>query len=305
VSPASAAETGGRAHASAPRGFEAWTRLALALAALVVLLHVVHGSRPGGLFAIRLYQLGPIALGLASALLLVLGIAWCLLRPPPLQRGRLSGLLALAAALWLCSYPLPYPSSHADHPSAVPFRLPFRGEWTTRWGGDRRSANALVLTPGSRYGFEFVPGEGAPRAVLAPAAGQVVAVDAPPGDEGEERGAGRRVVLAVAEGEYLVLAGLGAGALRVAPGQRVAAGEPLGELADGATAALRVFLQDAPERGRGEGIPMEFHGYVADGFAIEAGTPLGPVPGRPAGSRVWMPAGAEGDPEAPSPGVSR
>ncbi len=234
--------------ADEPRGYEPWAWPAFALGGATALLVLYLGLRPGGRGPILAYTFGPLVLGVASALSLVAALAWCLARRPLLQRGRVKPLAVLAVSLWVCSFPVAYPSSHEGHPSAVRFRLPFDGEWRVHWGGDKREQNVLVLNPSRRFGFVFAH---APTALVrAPAPGRVVATD-------------RALVLAVAQDEFLVVEGLAPETLRVAVGTDVGAGEPLGEL--GVEGLLGIHLEDAPRPGTGEGIPLLFHGYRADG----------------------------------------
>jgi len=235
------------------RSFEPWAWCAFALAGAALGLSVYLGLRPGGRGPVLAFTWGPLALGAAAALLLIGALAWALVRRPVLQRRRATPLAILAATLWFCSFPIAYPSSHEGHPSRVRFRLPFEGEWRVRWGGEERADNVLVLNPSRCFGFVF---DGAPpdASVVAPCPGRVRAVSP--------------LVLEVAPREYLVLEGLGT--LDVAEGARVEPGDRLGALA---RAELTVHLEDAPRPGTGEGIPLLFRGFRADGRAVERGVP--------------------------------
>lgn len=276
--------------------FEPWAWVAFALLAACAGLLVFLGLRPGA-SAVRLYLFGPPLLGLAAALVFAGAVVWSSMRRPVLSRRRVWPFGALMVVVWFASFPLPYPSSHERNPSTVPFRLPVEGDWRVRWGGDRRETNVLVLSPARRFGFDLVAAGdtealGAP--VLAPAAGRVVAVRDGLSDGawlagGESDPFGNRVVIEVAEGEFLVLASLQEGSVAVAPGDEVEAGERLARVghsaASGATPEphLMVHLQDTADPGWGEGIPMRFRNYFADGVAIDSGVPRG---GGRAGQRV-------------------
>jgi hypothetical protein len=292
-------------------GREAWVLLAYLAGGATAALFLYLGVRPGGPGPLWAYTTGRTALFLVAAALLLFGLGWSLLRRPVLQRGRLGAFGALAAAVWVTAYPLAYPSSHEGHPSAVRFRLPFDGAWTVRWGGSRGEENALVLQPDRRFGFDFVvcdadgqsdDGQGSlcrGRAVLAPAAGRVEAVhdgepDAPFGGfpEGAEP-YGNHVVLEVAAGEHLFLTGLERGSLRVAAGERIEAGAPIGRVGFSARSAvtpeahLGLHLQDSPEPRRGECIPLVFRDYRTPAGVVESGVPRGGFRGgRHVGERV-------------------
>jgi murein DD-endopeptidase MepM/ murein hydrolase activator NlpD len=105
---------------------------------------------------------------------------------------------------------------------------------------------------------------------------------------------GNHVVLRVAPEQYVFLAHLMRGSVRVRPGQRVARGEPLGRVGSSGFSAvtpephLALHLQDSPVPRRGEAVPWSFCGYAADGEPRERGLPSGGVTrdGRLVGQRV-------------------
>jgi hypothetical protein len=259
-------------------GFEPWAWAAFALVGLTVALFLFLGARPGGAAPVLAYRFGLLAAGWASAVGMLIGIAWCLRRRPVLQRGRAWPLAALAASLWFCSLPLAYPSSHEGKYSTTRFRLPFEGSARVRFGGERVAANPLLFDPERRFGLAF-EGEGEALRVCAPAAGELLArVD------GRE---GVGLVLRTGEREFCVLEGLAPEAGGLAPGARVAAGTPLGR----APGVLTMHLKDRPEPGRGEGIPLRFFGYLADGRAAESGVPVPPQSVRAPAAEVAPAAG--------------
>lgn len=279
--------------------FEPWAWLAFALGALGLGLFVALGSRPGGTLGIWLYLRGTAWLFLGSGLLLAFALVWAVLHRPILARRRLVPLLVLGLCVWGSSLPFPYPSSHEGHWSTVDFRLPFEGSWRVLWGGERRSQNALVFSPARRFGFEFLPLERAtPPPVLAPCDGRVAGLEgARPDGAAERTPFGNHVVLEVAPEAYLVLANLRAGSLTVRIGERVLAGDVLGALGDSSAASWRdapqlmVHLQDAPEPGRGEGIPMRFGGYETVGGGAADGVPRGGMGRQGPSGEVVRPAG--------------
>ena len=243
-------------------GFEPWAWLAFAIAAATAALYLLLGLRPGGSAPVFAYRYGLLGLGWAAAVVMLVALLWCLRRRPVLQRGRAWPLATLAASLWFCSLPIAYPSSHEGKFSATRFRLPFEGAARVRYGGAERARNHLLFDPARRFGTIFEKGVAGALPVLSPAAGTLVSRT--PGRSGEI------VVLATGTGEFCVLDGLEVQDVDLVPGASVAAGAPLGR----AAGLLAVHLQDQPEPGRGEGIPMRYWNYRADGREAESGVPI-------------------------------
>ena len=248
--------------AAARARFEPWAWIAFGLVAATAGLFLLLGLRTGGPAPVLAYRYGLLALGWASAVGMLIALLWCLRRRPVLQRGRAWALSALAANLWFCSLPIAYPSSHEGKFSPTRFRLPFEGAAQVRVGGAERAKNYLLFDPARRFGTIFEK-SGGPLEVVAPASASLVA---------RSRGRfGEVLVLATGAGEYCVLDGLEVeGAL--AQGSHVEGGAPLGK----ASGCLSVHLQDQPEPGCGEGIPMRFWSYRADGREAESGVPMPP-----------------------------
>ena len=306
--------------APSPAWRDPWVWIGGGWLGLVLLAYLYLGTRPGGRGPIRVYHEGRALLALGAAFALALGAAWCVWRRPFRQGRRLRGLGSLALAIGLAQWPLPYPTSREQRPSALAFRLPVEGEWRTVHGGEGREANLYsVLTHDRRYALVLVrEANGSTRraeasaatfrpqdflawgsSVLAPAAGRVVAVrdgladaDSPAGRPADPP-FGNRVVIEVAPGEFLFLCNLAPGSVTVRTGDEVAAGQVIGRVGfsgrPGLTREPHVALHLAtrPEDGWGEAIPWHFADYEADGRRIERGMPRGGLrAGRPVGERV-------------------
>lgn len=273
-------------------GYEPWARIAFALGALVLGVLVVIGSRPGGTIGVGAYLYGPPIAGAASALLLCGGLLWSLVRRPVLQRKRIVPFLVLATAIWISSFPFVYPSSHERDASRLRLRLPFEGIWITRHGGDTREANAFVLIPSRRFGFEFVRADGEGRAVssrgeivLAPAAGRVVSVVDGLKDGTAERSAaralGNQVVLEVGARRFLFLGNLESGSIGVRVGDEVEADQYLARVGASAIAlpglepGVCVHVQDSIDPLWAEGVPVLFVEYLAGDRLVTEGVPQG------------------------------
>lgn len=245
-------------------GFEPWARGAFALGGGTAGLYLYLGLRPGGAAPILAYRYGLLFLGWASAVGMLAGMLWSLRRRPVLQRRRAWALSVLGATLWFCSLPLPYPSSHEGKFSPTRYRLPFEGKARVRYGGEHKAWNPLLFDPARRFGTGFERTGDEPLVVLSPGAGTVRTL-------GRGRG-GEFVVLEIAEREFCVVEGLDEGSIGLAPGATVVPGAALGC----ASGTLFVHLQDEPEEGHGEGIPMRYWGYSVDGRLAESGVPIPP-----------------------------
>lgn len=255
---------------SAAPGYEPWAWPAFAIGLCTGALLVYLGWKPGGELPVIVYRWGPLLVGALAAIGLFLALLFCWRRRPVLQRGRVVPLSVLAASLWVCSLPIAYPSSHEGKFSTVHFGLPVEGRARVRSGGEDPATNRLVFDPSRRYGVVFEPLEDEPRSALAPAAGKVVEV-----------GAGRLgavLVLAVGAAEFCVLEGLESSSIQLAVGADVSAGDTLGRV----PGLLVMSLQDGPELGRWEGIPMRFWDYVVDGRPAASGSPVPPQVVEPA-----------------------
>jgi hypothetical protein len=254
------------------------------------------------------FQWGGLAVATLALFGLVAALVHCGLRRPFVQPGRVVALLALSGSVAVATLPFPYPTSHTQ-PSRVEFRLPVEGDWIVRWGGEHPRENVLVILPARCRGFDLERVEDGrtrrpessaagpaladwyafDQPVLAPAAGEVVRVhgserDRLPGTPwtGTEP-AGNHVVVRVAPGEYLFLANLREGSVAVSVGDRVAQGSPIARVGNSGASRvspnphLAIHLQDTPDPGLGEGIPMRFSDYRTGARAVERGLPTGGV----------------------------
>jgi murein DD-endopeptidase MepM/ murein hydrolase activator NlpD len=296
---------------------ELWVRGADVILIAFIALILYLGSRPGGDGPVLAYRYGQSTLGLLALLVLIFGAIACFRKPPLKRKGRLRALVAASLVIGIGMNSFPYPSSRESEPSAVRFELPVEGEWRVYWGGegndanryagwfaDRRWALALVREvdgkrhsgDGSQASDYFAHGQ----AVLAPAAGRVVAVvdgepDRLPGTRGSAKEPfGNHLVLEVAPGEYVFLCHLLAGSFEVRELDSVEVGRPLARVGNSGLSTvvpephLALHLQTTARAGLGEAIPWRFHDYLSGGRPVEKGLPSGGVgsQGRLIGERV-------------------
>lgn len=194
----------------------------------------------------------------------------------------------------------PAPSEYEDYETRADMRLPFRGTWTVAWGGRTLEDNYHAAYPDQRYAYDFVVredgsthrGEGEAngdyrcfgRPVVAPADGTVVAAvdgvrDQAPGEMNPDAPLGNHVILDHGNDEVSFLAHLKSGSLAVEAGQRVEAGDAIGACGNSGNSSephLHHHLQrDATFHGgrAGEGLPIQYQDYVADGQLATRGEP--------------------------------
>lgn len=190
------------------------------------------------------------------------------------------------------------PSPHMDYRTKARLRLPFEGPWYVVWGGRSIEQNYHAASPGQRFAYDLVKridgrshrGDGSVpedyycwnAKILAPADGAVLeAVDGLPdqaiGARDTQHIAGNHVMLDLGNGEYALLAHLRRGSVAVKAGEAVAAGDEIGRCGNSGNSSephLHFHLQDAPEFGRGNGLPAFFEHYVVDGSPVTRGEPV-------------------------------
>lgn len=275
-----------------PAPFEVWTLLAYVIGALFAGLLVYLGLRPGGMGPIYAWGVGRDLVNLCALAMLCTGAIWSFLHRPVFRPGRRLPFLILVLVVGIGAYPIPYPTSHEGHPSTICFRLPFEGEWTVFWGGEKKEDNLLaVYTADRRFGLDFVVAgeEATGKDVLAPADGVVVAAvdglpDLDPGViDRKVEPSGNRVVIQVADRQFVFLCHLQKDSIRVETGQEVKAGDPIGRAGTSGWSKvtprphLAIHLQDTAVPGKGEAIPWHFCDYTADGVRVEKGVPTGGI----------------------------
>jgi hypothetical protein len=192
----------------------------------------------------------------------------------------------------------PAASNHLEYETRSAMRLPFDGEWTVVWGGRTIEQNYHAAYSDQRFAYDILVteadrthrGDGRSnedyfcfgRRILAPAAGTVVEArdgipDNVPGELHESVPPGNHVIIDHGAGEHTIIAHLRNGTVRVSAGERVAAGDPLGECGNSGRSSephLHFHMQTTPVFGRGEGLPVQFLDYIANGEPVARGEPV-------------------------------
>ena len=276
-----------------------WVRAVPAVVVVHALGLLVLYARPGRL-ALWVWYLGPILVAVVTIVLLVGSLRSARRWRHGANRWHVSGYLALILVVLTLPVYDPYPSSHDEQPSRVPFRVPFDELVTVAWGGATTEVNYHAFLPDQRWAYDLVVtrdgstfrGAGTDLRdyysygllVLAPAAAVVFAAhDGEPdvalrGWRWGMAGLGNYVGLEVAPAEYLFIGHLQPGSVQVAVGDRVTAGQLLGRVGNSGNSSgphVHLHLQDTRRRYLGEGVPFYFHRYRHDGRVIERGMPEG------------------------------
>lgn len=286
------------------RRLEWWIYAALVLALVQVASFLVPQMRRGGPLAIICWLFGMGLWPYAAALLLLISAFWSLWRRPFWSRSHRFGFLILLTTILSTFAFRIYPSPHDGSPSNVAFRLPLDGPVTVGWGGGEPSVNYHVSVPAQRWAYDLLVtrqgkthrDEGKILAdyycydmpVLAPATGTVRTVAAK--DDDQQPGTikrfrhpgGNHVVIEVAPREYLFVCHMKPGSVKVKPGDAVTSGQEIGRAGNSGNTSephVHVHLQDTPDIMIGEGIPLEFSHYKADGKHVERGIPHGGIEG--------------------------
>ncbi|HEX8395514.1 MAG TPA: M23 family metallopeptidase [Longimicrobium sp.] len=190
------------------------------------------------------------------------------------------------------------PSRFMDYQPRTPLRLPFDGEWYVFWGGRTLEQNYHAMTSDQRFAYDLVirrdgsshSGDGSAleqyycygQPILAPGDGTVATVvdglpDQRIGSMDRANPAGNHVIIDHGNSEFSLLAHLRPGSVAVRAGDRVRAGQKLGECGNSGNTSephLHYHLQNGPVFGRAEGLPAIFRGYTANGQRVEQGEPV-------------------------------
>lgn len=201
------------------------------------------------------------------------------------------------AGFYLQPAPVAAESRFLDYQTKAKLRLPFDGDWFVVWGGHDIETNYHAADRVQRFALDLLvlkdgaTHEGDPakpenyycwdRPILAPADGMVVtAIDGLPdedvGLDNPEAPAGNHVVLDLGNGEYAFLAHLRKDSVKVKPGDQVRSGQELGRCGNSSAMVphLHFHLQTTPDLHDGEGLPVFFENYVADGKPVARGEPM-------------------------------
>lgn len=189
------------------------------------------------------------------------------------------------------------PSSSLGYKDKASLRLPFKGDWLVLGGGRSSIQNQHAVSVDQRFAYDITAikngktfsGNGSRpgqhycfgRPIYAPGAGTIV--EAKDGIPDNMIGApfasppeGNHVIIDHGNSEYSVLAHLKLGSVKVKAGDKVKSDTMIGRCGNSGNAEtphLHIHLQNTPILFNGEGLPMQFHDYLADKKLVSSGEP--------------------------------
>ncbi|HTV69950.1 MAG TPA: M23 family metallopeptidase [Rhizobiaceae bacterium] len=188
-------------------------------------------------------------------------------------------------------------SRFMDYQTKANLSLPFEGEWMVVWGGREIGENYHAVDRAQRLALDVLmingstsfTGDGKKpedylcwdKPIIAPADGTVVSIvenlpDQQIGKTDPANPAGNHVVLDLGGGEFVFLAHLREGSVTVEPGDTVVGGGEIGRCGNSGNTTephLHIHMQTTADLATGEGLPMQFQDYVANGKPVEKGEP--------------------------------
>lgn len=282
--------------------WEAWVWTAAGLFVSAAIIWIVAYARLG-YYSVYAYGVGIPLTSFMAVPIILWGLIKTMLNPPIFRASRSIGFVGLFTVAFFANSPMfTAPVSTEDWRSEHDYRLPFDGEWYTIAGGDELEQNYMVTSPAMRFGYAFTKlgPDGARfegddelelssyhcygQPVLAPTAATVFdrydsQKDNVPGKQSEQNLLGNYVILEVDDEEFLVVAQLKEDSIPLEKGDRVEAGQKIGECGNSGAAThpgLLVYLvKDARKLVLTEGLPLEFSNYEVDGKRVVQGVPEG------------------------------
>lgn len=283
-----------------------WFYASVLLVLAYILLHLVLFF---GDPAIRplLYMVGVLLLAVLAVLFWIIALIHSLLKRPFLNPWRVIGMLLLVFIPLVYALKSDtggflvrtYPSSYADHKSAVSFRLPLEDSISVAWGGDQISQNYHAAYADQRWAYDFFilrdgqsfDGDSTQltsyfcygKPILSPAAGKVVLVtdslpDMPIGVTNVLSPCGNHIVVQVAPKEFLFMCHLKPGSVRVQAGDSIRQGAMLAQIGNSGNTSephLHIHLQNNKHDLFGEGVPLFFDHYFSGKRFVRRGMPTG------------------------------
>lgn len=278
------------------------------LSVITLFYHLLFLFGIEGTWRLIVYYFAPFFIAIIAVIFFIVGVIRSIRKKPYLGAYRLIGLLGLLffplsyfyRADYAGTFFNAYPSSHDGKISEVKFEIPIDTTLTVAWGGKSLNENYHVTEPDQRWAYDlFVMRDGFSfkgdstnlanyfcygLPIIAPADGKIMeVVDTMPdmaiGDLSEESYPnGNYIVLKVAENEYLLLCHLKPNSIKVKVGEFVKQGKEIASVGNsGHTSEPHLHIQLQDDISYGEGIPLYFYNYIANGKLVPKGIPTGGI----------------------------
>lgn len=269
------------------------------LLTLTLIFYIIVQSRPGSL-GVVIFYLGPLLVVLLTVILLIIGIIYSIIKRPFFSVKRIAGFTGLVSICFSGFLYNKYPSSYDNRPSRIAFRIPTDSALSVAWGGGIEEENYHVVSPSQCWAYDLMVIKNGQTyngdeevlenyfcyglTLRSPAAGTVIAaVDKFPNvkiaDLSEtDHPTGNHIVLQVAEKEFLFMAHLKPGSVKVKAGEVVKQGQEIAAIGNSGHTSephLHMHLQNTSNLVFGEGIPLYFAHYLSNNKYVERGLPRG------------------------------
>lgn len=190
-------------------------------------------------------------------------------------------------------------TKYADYKNKATLAWPLRGPWMVYQGGRSTYDNYHAAYSDERFAYDIVAAKegkiyagnadkaedffGFGQPVFAPAGGTIASAVDQYDDNPIMKASstspkqGNAVVIDHGNGEFSMLAHLKRGSVKVKAGDKVQAGQEIAQCGNSGNSPfphLHYHLQTTPDWFKGEGLPVQFHDYTADGKPVASGEPV-------------------------------
>jgi hypothetical protein len=199
---------------------------------------------------------------------------------------------------FIISIPQEAASKYLDYKTKTDLILPFEDEWFVYWGGRTITENYHAAYSDQRFAYDFLQtidrkthtGSGDKnedyycfgKPVVSPGSGKIISLeneieDNTPGIMNPENPLGNHVIIDHSNGEYSFIAHFKENSIKLNLGDSVIPGQEIGLCGNSGNSSephIHYHLQNTSIFGQGEGLPIQFQNYIANGEKIVSGEPV-------------------------------
>lgn len=198
----------------------------------------------------------------------------------------------------ITSIPQEAPNDYLDYETKTNLILPFKNEWFVYWGGRTITENYHAAYPDQRFAYDFLhlndrltyTGEKDKnenyycygKSVISPGKGKIISLenkieDNVPGTMNPNNPLGNYVIIDHSNGEYSFIAHFKKNSIILNVGDSVIQGQELGLCGNSGNSSephIHYHLQNTSTFGEGDGLPIKFRNFIANGEIIDSGEPV-------------------------------